>query len=56
MNYKKVLFGIFAIIWTIGVLAQQIHWIHTGGYNTVAFIWAIIELCVLYLIFKVMED
>lgn len=56
MNYKKILLSIFAIIWIIGVIAQQICWISTGSYNTDSFIWAIIELSFPYLIFKVMED
>lgn len=56
MDLKKILLSIFALLWTIGVLAQQIYWIQTGGYSAIAFLWAIIELGVPYLIFKAMED
>ena len=56
MNYKKILLNIFAIIWTVGVIAQQIYWVSIGSYNTTSFIWAIIELSFPYLIFKAVED
>ena len=56
MNYKKILLSIFAIIWTVGVIAQQIYWVSIGNYNTTSFIWAIIELSFPYLIFKAVED
>lgn len=56
MNYKKVLFGIFAVIWIAGVLIQQIYWISTGIYNIVTFIWAIVELGIIYLVVKAMEE
>ena len=56
MDYKKVLFGIFAAIWIAGVLIQQIYWISTGIYNIVTFIWAIVELGIIYLVFKLMEE
>ena len=55
MNYKKILLSIFAIIWTVGVLVQQIYWISTS-YNIVSFIIAIIEMSLPYIIFKTMED
>lgn len=56
MDYKKVLFGIFAAIWIAGVLIQQIYWISTGIYNIVTFIWTIVELGIIYLVFKLMEE
>ena len=56
MNYKKILLIIFAIIWTIGVMAQQIYWVSMGSYNTATFIWTIMELSFPYLIFKALED
>ena len=55
MNYKKILLSIFAIIWTVGVLVQQIYWISTS-YNIVSFIIAMIEMSLPYIIFKIMED
>lgn len=55
MNYKKILLSIFAIIWTVGVLVQQIYWISIG-YNVASFIIAIIEMSLPYIIFKIMED
>lgn len=56
MDLKKILFSIFAIIWTIGVIAQQTYWISIGSYSIVAFIWALIELGLLYIIFKMIEE
>ena len=56
MNYKKILLSIFAVIWIVGVIVQQIYWVSISSYNTDAFIWAIIELSFPYLIFKAMED
>ena len=56
MDYNKILFSIFASIWTVGVLAQQIYWISTNSYNIAAFIIAIIEMSLPYIIFKMMED
>ena len=56
MDYKKLLFSIFASIWTVGVLAQQIYWISTNSYNIAAFIIAIIEISLSYIVFKMMED
>ena len=56
MDYKKLLFGVFASIWTVGVLAQQIYWISTNSYNIAAFIVAIIEISLPYIVFKMMED
>ena len=55
MNYKKILLSIFAIVWTVGVLVQQIYWISIS-YNIVSFIIAIIEMSLPYIIFKIMED
>ena len=55
MNYKKILLSVFAIIWTVGVLVQQIYWISTS-YNIVSFIIAMIEMSLPYIIFKIMED
>ena len=56
MDYKKLLFSVFASIWTVGVLAQQIYWIYTNSYNIAAFIIAIIEISLPYIVFKIMED
>ena len=56
MDYKKLLFSVFAIIWTVGVLAQQIYWISINSYNITAFIIAIVEISLPYIIFKMMED
>ena len=56
MNYKKILLIVFTIIWTIGVIVQQIYWISMGSYNVAAFIWTIMELSFPYLIFKALED
>ena len=56
MNYKKVLFGIFVVIWIAGVLIQHIYWISTGIYNIVTFIWAIVELGIIYLVVKSIEE
>lgn len=56
MDYKKLLFSVFASIWTVGVLVQQIYWISTNSYNIAAFIIAIIEMSLPYIIFKMMED
>ena len=56
MDYKKLLFSIFASIWTVGVLAQQIYWISTNSYNIAAFIIAIIEISLPYIVFKMMKD
>ena len=56
MNYKKILLSIFAVIWTVGVIAQQIYWVSIGSYNASAFIWTIMELSFPYLIFKAVED
>ena len=56
MNYKKILLSIFAVIWIVGVIAQQIYWVSIDSYNADSFIWAIIELSFPYLIFKAMED
>ena len=56
MDYNKILFSVFASIWTVGVLAQQIYWISINSYNITAFIVAIIEMSLPYIIFKMMED
>ena len=56
MDYKKLLFSVFASIWTVGVLAQQIYWLSTNSYNITAFIIAIIEMSLPYIVFKIMED
>ena len=56
MDYKKLLFSVFASIWTVGVLVQQIHWIFINSYNITTFIIAIIEMSLPYIIFKMMED
>ena len=56
MDYKKLLFSVFASIWTVGVLVQQIYWISTNSYNIAAFIIAIIEISLPYIVFKMMED
>ena len=56
MDYKKLLFSVFASIWTVGVLVQQISWISTNSYNIAAFIIAIIEISLPYIVFKMMED
>ena len=56
MDYKSLLFSVFASIWTVGVLAQQIYWISTNSYNIAAFIIAIIEISLPYLVFTMMED
>ena len=56
MDYKKLLFSVFASIWIVGVLIQQIHWIFINSYNITTFIIAIIEMSLPYIIFKMMED
>ena len=57
MHYKKILFYIFSIIWEIGVAVQQICWIIDGNYSFMAFIWAITEAILPYIIYKLaMED
>ena len=56
MDYKKLLFSVFASIWIVGILAQQIYWISINSYNITAFIIAIIEISLPYIIFKMMED
>ena len=56
MDYKKLLFSVFASIWIVGVLAQQIYWISINSYNITAFIIAIVEISLPYIIFKMMED
>ena len=56
MDYKKLLFSVFASIWTVGVLAQQIYWISINSYNITAFIIAIMEISLAYIVFKMMED
>lgn len=56
MDYKKLLFSVFASIWIVGVLVQQIHWIFINSYNITTFIIAIIEMSLPYIIFKMMED
>ena len=56
MDYKKLLFSVFASIWTVGVLVQQIYWISINSYNIAAFIIAIIEMSLPYIVFKMMED
>ena len=56
MDYKKLLFSVVASIWTVGVLTQQIYWISTNSYNITAFIIAIIEISLPYIVFKMMED
>ena len=56
MDYKKLLFSVFTSIWAVGILAQQIYWISTNSYNIAAFIIAIIEISLPYIVFKMMED
>ena len=56
MDLKKILLGIFAILWTIGVIAQQIYWISNGSYNIIAATWALIELSLPYLIFNAIKE
>ena len=56
MDYKELLFSVLASIWTVGVLAQQIYWISTNSYNIAAFIIAIVEISLPYIVFKMMED
>lgn len=56
MDYKKLLFSVFASIWIVGVLAQQIYWISINSYNITAFIIAIVEISLPYIVFKMMED
>ena len=56
MDYKKLLFSIFASIWTVGVLVQQIYCISINNYNITAFIIAIIEISLPYIVFIMMED
>ena len=56
MDLKKILLSIFTLLWTIGVIAQQIYWISTNSYNIAAFIIAIIEISLPYIVFKMMED
>ena len=56
MNYKELLSGASARIWTVGVLAQQIYWISINSYNITAFIIAIMEISLPYIVFKMMED
>lgn len=56
MDYKKLLFSVFASIWIVGVLVQQIYWIFINSYNITTFIIAIIEMSLPYIIFKMMED
>ena len=57
MHYRKILFYIFSIIWEIGVAVQQICWIIDGNYSFMAFIWAIMEAILPYIIYKLaMED
>ena len=57
MHYRKILFYIFSIIWEIGVAVQQICWIIDGNYSFMAFIWAIMEAILPYIIYKLaIED
>ena len=56
MDLKKILLGIFAILWTIGVIAQQIYWISNGGYNIIAATWTLIELSLPYLLFNAIKE
>ena len=56
MDLKKILLSIFAILWTIGVMGQQIYWISNGGYNIIAAAWALIELSLPYLIFNAIKE
>lgn len=51
MNYKKILFYIFILVWGLGIVVQQICWILHGNYNFIAFIWGLIELSIPYLIY-----
>lgn len=56
MNYKQILVIILSIIWTISVLIQQITWISMGNYNIEAFIIALVELFLPYVLFKLIKE
>lgn len=56
MDLKKIFLSIFAILWTIGVIAQQIYWISNSGYNIITATWALIELSLPYLIFNAIKE
>ena len=52
MNYEKILFYIFILVWGLVIVIQHICWILHENYNFVTFIWGLIELSIPYLIYK----
>ena len=56
MDLKKILLGLFAILWTVEVIAQQSYWISNGSYSIIAATWALIELSLPYLIFNAIKE
>lgn len=54
MNYKKIILSLIALLWVVGIIAQQICWASNGDYNVACFVWAIVELSILQFIFKAM--
>lgn len=56
MNYKQILVIILSTIWIVSILIQQITWISMGNYNIGAFIIALVELFLPYILFKLIEE
>lgn len=55
MNPKKLFFFLCSILWTAGILLQQICWMR-NGYNIFSFVIALIELSMPYLVYNVLNN
>ena len=55
MNPEKLFFFLCSILWTAGILLQQICWMR-NGYNIFSFVIALIELSMPYLVYNVLNN
>ena len=56
MKYKNIFLIVFAIIWTIGLIIEQLYWISIGNYRITTFLLSLCMLSLPFILYKTLKD
>lgn len=56
MKYKNIFLIVFAIIWTIGLIIEQLYWISIGNYRITTFLLGLCMLSLPFILYKTLKD
>ena len=56
MKYKNIFLIVFAIIWTIGLIIEQLYWISVGNYSITTFLLSLCMLSLPFILYKTLKD